>query len=715
MATQGTGVLQIVGAAYGLRQVTAQVIKQVNRQAFPETLSVLASNQAFGDAWVGHEKTLTVVYRYDGGPTFVATALEGQTLNIGAQQFGQAAQVPAPIKEDNTAQPALTVWGASFGSADVSATVRNLADHSAGTLSLVADSATLGEADKERRNTFVIVASYSGQVPFIDIVVEGNPYALSYRPPLHILNAFYGLKDVTDIVRASVSRRRLSVAASSSVFGDGWPAMRKTLHVVYQYAGRKPQLAATIENQLLQIDYDPAAPAAQASLDPRALNILAAAYGPVDVTAKVVALVENGSLSFTADSLTFGDTWPAAVKSFSMVYSWGVAAISSVNVPEDTPVSITQPEPAFTTDRNFVSLAGLLAAGDEIKLQTGAAGYWSIAADGRITALGTSSDAAEVFTIGVPEALDAAAITLQCRDGSYVSADSDGTLRAGGSAQDAIRLMASLQANGAINIGVVGGAGAPFIAVTASGAIAIDGSYEANFSTCFNLLLSPTRAGNASHLQAFASATVLDGPVDMKLVNVVWKLTGGCFLAAGLGRLLGDPQQIGPALYRFLRRYPGVMNKIAILIATIDCNRAMPAGALLGVLKAIHEAGILMPVLRMTLATTGWMGMSWAIVTILTKVQGGVTSTGATAGGELGESFSDWAYETTMEMLDYINSTGGAALMLAYERMVSADQPVLRRAEGGGAFSLRERMGPQDISGSFFGPMPRPFRHTCKS
>lgn len=709
MATQNTGVLQIVGAAYGLKQVTAQVIKLVNRQAFPESLTVLASNQAFGDTWVGHDKTLTVVYRYDGGPTYVATASEGQTLTIGVPQFEQAAQAPIPAPEDDAAHPALTVWGASFGPADVSTTVRSLVDATTGTLSLVADRATLGAAVEGKRSAFVVVASYAGQVPFIDIVVEGNPYTLGYRPPLHILSAFYGLKDVTDIVRASVSRRRLSVSASSSVFGDGWPAMRKTLHVVYQYGDRKPQMAATTENQILHIDYDPAAPAGQASLDPRALNIIAAAYGPVDVTAKVAALVENGSLSFTADSMTFGDTWPAAVKSFSMVYSWGTTAVSSVNVPEETPVSITQPEPAFATDRTFVSLAGLLAAGDEIKLQTAAGGYWSLAADGQITALGTSSDAAEVFTIGVSEALDSAAIALRCRDGSYVAAGPDGTLRAGGSVEEAIQLMASLQANGAINIGVVGGAGAPFMAVTASGAIAVDGSYDTNFSTCFNLLLNPTRAGNASHLQAFASETMLDGPVDMKLVKVVWKLTGGCFLATGLGPLLGDPRQIGPTLYRFLRRYPGVMNKIAILIATINCNRAMPSGALLSVLKAIHEAGILMPVLRLTLATSGWMGISWAVVTILTKVQGGVAMAGAAEAAEPGESFSGWAYETTMDMLDYINSTGGTALMLAYERMVSADQPILRRAHGGGVSGLRARMACQESGASTLGPLPRPF------
>jgi len=704
MATHNTGVLQIVGAAYGLKQVTAQVIKLVNRQAVPESLTVLADNQVFGDTWIGQEKTLTVVYRYDGGPTLVATAAQGQTLDIGAPQFEQAAQATALAPDDDSTRPALTVWGASFGALDASATARKLVDASTGTLSLVADHATFGAANDGKRSTFVIVASYSGQVPFIDIVVEGNPYALGYRPPLHILSAFYGLKDVTDIVRASVSRRKLSVSASSSVFGDGWPAMRKTLHVVYQYGDRKPRMAATTENQVLHIDFDPAAPVAQASLDPRALNIIAAAYGPLDVTAKVAALVENGSLAFRADSMTFGDTWPAAVKSFSMVYSWGTTVVSSLNVPEETPVSITRPEPAFGTDRTFVSLAGLFAAGDEIKLQSAAGGYWSLAADGQVTALGTSSDAAEVFTIGVPQALESAAIILRCRDGSYVSAGADGSLHGGACVEDAVQLMASLQANGAINIGVVGGAGAPFIALTASGAIAVDGSYDTNFSTCFNLLLNPTRAGSASHLQAFSSVTMLDGPVDMKLVNVVWKLTGGCFLATGLGPLLGDQQQVGPALYRLLRRYPAVMNKIAVLIATINCNRAVPPGALLSVLKAIHEAGILMPVLRMTLSTAGWIGIAWAVVTILTKVQGS-----AAPGTEPGDRYAGWAYETTMDMLDYINSTGGTALMLAYERMIGADQPILRRGQGGGVSSLRARVASQDLPASFIGPMPRPF------
>jgi len=708
MATQNTGVLQIVGAAYGLKQVTAQVIKLVDRQAFPESLSVLVSNRVFGDTWIGHAKTLTVVYRYDGGPACVATAVEGEMLCIGPQQFSKSGQVVVEKPATNPALPGLTIWGASYGPVDVSDTVRGLVAPTE-TLSLVADSATLGDVWEGKRKTFVIVASYAGQVPFIDIVVEGAPYALSYRPAFHILSAFYGLKDVTDIVRASVSRRSLCVAASSSVFGDGWPGMRKTLHVVYQYADCTPQMAAATENQTLQIDYSAAVRGAHAPRDPRALNVIAAAYGPLDVTAKVAALVNDQGLSFSADSLTFGDTWPAAVKSFSMVYSWGAASVSSINVPEDTPVSITQPEPAFVADRTFVSLAGLFAAGDEVKLQTAAGGYWSLAADGQVIALGTSSDAAEVFTIGIPDAAEAPAITLQCRDGRYLVAGLDGTLRSDDNAQEAVRIMALLQANGAINIGIIGGAGAPFIAVTPKGSIAVDGSCSTDFSTCFNLLLNPTRAGIMNHLQAFASATMLDGPVDMKLVKVVWDLTGGCFLAAGLGPLLGNPEQIGPALYRFLRRYPAVMNKIAVLIATINCNRTVPAGSLLAVMKAIQEVGILMPVLRMTLACTEWMGISWAIVTILTKVRVNAVTAAAEEVYESGGSFSRLAYQTTVDMLDYINSMGGSALMIAYERMLSADQPVLRRAQGGGTSNLHARTGPLDAPGLSMGSIKRPF------
>lgn len=62
-----------------------------------------------------------------------------------------------------------------------------------------------------------------------------------------------------------------------------------------------------------------------------------------------------------------------------------------------------------------------------------------------------------------------------------------------------------------------------------------------------------------------------------------------------------------------------------------------------------------------------------------------------------------------MDMLDYFNSSGGTALMLAYERMITADQPMICRTRTGGLSSLRARTGMQEGSGCALGPMPRPF------
>ncbi len=78
--------LQIIGAAYGQKRVTWQVIGPVNRQSAPQSLAAVAGDQVFGDQWPGHQQSLTVVYRTGpAGPARVAAVTEGNTLSIGAQ------------------------------------------------------------------------------------------------------------------------------------------------------------------------------------------------------------------------------------------------------------------------------------------------------------------------------------------------------------------------------------------------------------------------------------------------------------------------------------------------------------------------------------------------------------------------------------------------------------------------------------------------------
>jgi hypothetical protein len=161
-------------------------------------------------------------------------------------------------------------------------------------------------------------------VPFLDIVTEGTPYLVKYRPPLQILAASWGLDDVTATVQIAMSRRTLTIQASTDALGDGlWPGVTKSLDVIYQYGGEQPQLAIATEGQRLSIDYT-RQEAYEPDPDPRVLNVIKAAYGKADVTDKARSLVTGDGLRFKVSADLFGgDNWPGTPKSLLLAFSWG--------------------------------------------------------------------------------------------------------------------------------------------------------------------------------------------------------------------------------------------------------------------------------------------------------------------------------------------------------------------------------------------------------
>ncbi|MGD6690762.1 hypothetical protein VWY33_22365, partial [Xanthomonas citri pv. citri] len=161
MNISSSGVLNIVAATYGLKDVTAQVAALVNRNAAPQTLSVAANNATFTDTWPNHAKVLTVVYRYDDGATRTVAAKEGATLSVGATEFAQADAQAGDIAATG---PVLTIWGASYGPVDVTAKVQGLVQQSDQTLDITANNATFTDTWPNNVKTLVVVASYTGQV-----------------------------------------------------------------------------------------------------------------------------------------------------------------------------------------------------------------------------------------------------------------------------------------------------------------------------------------------------------------------------------------------------------------------------------------------------------------------------------------------------------------------------------------------------------------------
>ena len=70
--------LRIIGAAYGLADVTYHVQSMVRNNR----LDVSASNSVFGDTYGGVRKTLVVVYRFGNGPYRTRFVTEWHTLHI---------------------------------------------------------------------------------------------------------------------------------------------------------------------------------------------------------------------------------------------------------------------------------------------------------------------------------------------------------------------------------------------------------------------------------------------------------------------------------------------------------------------------------------------------------------------------------------------------------------------------------------------------------
>ena len=73
-----TNTLKIIGAAYGLADVTYHVQRMVRNNR----LDVSASNGVFGDTYGGIRKSLVIVYQHGNGPYRTEVTTEGSAIHI---------------------------------------------------------------------------------------------------------------------------------------------------------------------------------------------------------------------------------------------------------------------------------------------------------------------------------------------------------------------------------------------------------------------------------------------------------------------------------------------------------------------------------------------------------------------------------------------------------------------------------------------------------
>ncbi|EFC40232.1 predicted protein [Naegleria gruberi] len=173
---------------------------------------------------------------------------------------------------------------------------------------------------------------------------------------IQVVLAVYGLLECTQKVADIFDKQtgnELTVHASNSVFGDPWPNVFKSFTLVYRVklqSGQwsEPRVKVCEEHALLRVDiieelnssivFEANSPLSSIVRKRRheavnkevckyvpqdGINILAATYGPEDVTEKVKEFLntERTFLRVEATNNTFGDTWAGVIKYLVVYYT----------------------------------------------------------------------------------------------------------------------------------------------------------------------------------------------------------------------------------------------------------------------------------------------------------------------------------------------------------------------------------------------------------
>lgn len=145
---------------------------------------------------------------------------------------------------------------------------------------------------------------------------------------LNIVLAVYGLSTVTENIQNLVTHEQpgtLSFTVNNTILGeDGWPGQRKSVMIIYKYDDGDLHLVAGKEGDTILIN--PAVHKRSKPLYPGAvtnnagLTVLAATYGPQDVTEKVRQLISPYKAAFIrVDNTVFEDSWYGVAKTLVVV------------------------------------------------------------------------------------------------------------------------------------------------------------------------------------------------------------------------------------------------------------------------------------------------------------------------------------------------------------------------------------------------------------
>ena len=613
--------LIIYGAAYGPKDVTAKVRSLREDQK----LSFKVSNDTFGDPWHGNVKTLVVVYKYTAHQVYTKIVEEGDQCIINPPSQPSSAliakdrldsshleaiqQVSSRKMKDSGGS--LVILGAAYGLKNVTEAANGYLSPN-GEFDQYASNNVWGDSWKGHKKTLVVVYDYDG-LQMLNVVEENERMHFIASPSMAILGASYGLADVTTKVCGLVKNRSLAVKANNETFGDGWEGKKKTLVVTYQYGQQTPLVKFAKENEELEIIYNKT-DFFTGSTNPDDLTILGAAYGPSDVTQKTQTLVKNNTLQTEVNNDVFGpDPWHGEKKSLVVVYRYGRNPSMMKVVPEGSQISIAK---AVLPYVGLVDTNDLLNDGDILALNAVNGKYIKCASNNMLVAMAANPDDECTLTVK-KDVSQSNLFKIRCNNGKYikVNAETGLALYATGSTEEAAMFSISISVGGGLRLTAVTPAGEIYIHFDSSDSSLRTTSID-QFGACtiFDIALTQTDNGYSKYALDVESLS----ECDLAWASFIWKLTGGFFLAIGLGPFVATGKA-KPGVWALIKSNARAWKAVQDLqkaIASGLGNSGLQVSAMIGVISVLYHESLLWTIFKWMLKSGGW----WAVTRALAKI-----------------------------------------------------------------------------------------------
>jgi len=160
----------------------------------------------------------------------------------------------------------------------------------------------------------------------VAIQSEHGQMTIAFSPKLQVLEATYGLKDVTEILNELVHKQGgmgLDLHVNHKFFQDEEIESKRSLMVFYQYEDSAPQATVECDDQFLSIRYEEDSAKYSPEPETTKLEIMGVVYGLEDVTKKVQDKIVGNQLVLSPHNQVFGDSWYGVQKSLVIVYRCG--------------------------------------------------------------------------------------------------------------------------------------------------------------------------------------------------------------------------------------------------------------------------------------------------------------------------------------------------------------------------------------------------------